>query len=177
MSIIIHARNRTSKVCLDDRITQHCHWNVCLEISGVAKIYNPQFFNELQQQTSIDLENIVYYKNDTHYFVMTAKKHSLLDKGVILQDFPDAARLLARDNVNFTQLCNFACEATQFATKSSPSFTFQFAVSFIEVIAENVEVWRDRQGPTRSWHCSVHSGITMTFSRLFKLRLDVLLRF
>lgn len=33
----------------------------------------------------IDLENIVYYKDDTHYFVMTAKKNSLLKKGVIKQ--------------------------------------------------------------------------------------------
>lgn len=33
----------------------------------------------------IDLENIVYYKDDTHYFVMTAKKQSLLEKGVILR--------------------------------------------------------------------------------------------
>lgn len=33
----------------------------------------------------IDLENIVYYKDDTHYFVMTAKKESLLKKGVIKQ--------------------------------------------------------------------------------------------
>ena len=32
----------------------------------------------------VDLENIVYYKDDTHYFVMTAKKQSLLEKGVIL---------------------------------------------------------------------------------------------
>jgi hypothetical protein len=101
-----------------------------LEISGVAKIYNPQFFSELQQQTSIDLENIVYYKNDTHYFVMTAKKQSLLDKNVILQDFPDAARLLARDNVNFAQLCNFAGEAAQFATKSASHFAFEFAVRY-----------------------------------------------
>jgi len=31
----------------------------------------------------IDLENIVYYKDNTHYFVMTAKKQSLLEKGVI----------------------------------------------------------------------------------------------
>jgi hypothetical protein len=29
------------------------------------------------------LENIVYYKDDTHYFVMTAKKQSLIDKNVI----------------------------------------------------------------------------------------------
>ena len=97
----------------------------------MAKIYNPQFFSELQQQTSIDLENIVYYKNDTHYFVMTAKKQSLLDKGVILQDFPDAARLLARDNVNFTHLCNFSCEAAQFATKCSTQFVFEFAVRLV----------------------------------------------
>lgn len=34
--------------------------------------------------SGIDLENIVYYKDSTHYFVMTAKKQSLLDKGVIL---------------------------------------------------------------------------------------------
>lgn len=35
-------------------------------------------------RTGIDLENIVYYKDNTHYFVMTAKKQSLLDKGVII---------------------------------------------------------------------------------------------
>ena len=38
---------------------------------------------ELKAQTGIDLENIVYYKDDTHYFVMTAKKDSLLNKGVL----------------------------------------------------------------------------------------------
>lgn len=34
--------------------------------------------------SGIDLENIVYYKDNTHYFVMTAKKQSLLEKGVII---------------------------------------------------------------------------------------------
>ncbi|CAF1619938.1 unnamed protein product, partial [Didymodactylos carnosus] len=80
----------------------------------------------LKQQTSIDLENIAYYKNDTHYFVMTAKKQSLLEKDVIKNDYPDAVRLLARENVDFKALCNFACEAAQFATKSTAS-TFEFA--------------------------------------------------
>lgn len=112
------------------------------EISGVARIYNQKFFQNLYNKTGqwfcgpnpcpflrelkaqtqdvpscgvhvphcrghlvsepsagaprgpgsalslspgIDLENIVYYKDDTHYFVMTAKKQSLLKKGVILQ--------------------------------------------------------------------------------------------
>lgn len=54
------------------------------EISGVAFIFNQKFFKDLYEETGIDLENIVYYKDDTHYFVMTAKKQSLLDKGVIL---------------------------------------------------------------------------------------------
>ena len=53
------------------------------EISGVAFIYNQSFFKELAQKHGIDLENIVYYKDETHYFVMTAKKSSLLAKGVI----------------------------------------------------------------------------------------------
>jgi len=35
--------------------------------------------------SGVDLENIVYYKDDTHYFVMTAKKTSLIKKGVIKQ--------------------------------------------------------------------------------------------
>lgn len=44
------------------------------EISGVAFIFNQKFFLELKEDTGIDLENIVYYKDNTHYFVMTAKK-------------------------------------------------------------------------------------------------------
>lgn len=55
------------------------------EISGVAFIFNQKFFKDLKSDTGIDLENIVYYKDDTHYFVMTAKKGSLIAKGVIKQ--------------------------------------------------------------------------------------------
>ena len=53
------------------------------EISGVAFIFNQGFFQDLKEATGIDLENIVYYKDETHYFVMTAKKKSLLLKGVL----------------------------------------------------------------------------------------------
>ncbi|XP_055116707.2 F-actin-monooxygenase MICAL1 isoform X14 [Symphalangus syndactylus] len=57
------------------------------EISGVARIYNQSFFQSLLKATGIDLENIVYYKDDTHYFVMTAKKQCLLRLGVLHQPF------------------------------------------------------------------------------------------
>jgi len=49
------------------------------EISGVAFIFNQKFFNDLNDELGISLENIVYYKDETHYFVMTAKKQSLLN--------------------------------------------------------------------------------------------------
>ena len=42
------------------------------------------YTQDLKADTDIDLENIVYYKDDTHYFVMTAKKDSLLRKGVLI---------------------------------------------------------------------------------------------
>ena len=53
------------------------------EISGVAFVYKQDFFNRLYEELGIALENIVYYKDETHYFVMTTKKHSLLDRKVL----------------------------------------------------------------------------------------------
>ncbi|XP_046461046.1 F-actin-monooxygenase MICAL3-like isoform X11 [Daphnia pulex] len=86
------------------------------EISGVAFIFNQKFFKELNAVTGIDLENIVYYKDETHYFVMTAKKQSLLSKGVIIQDFPDTVKLLSIENVNKEALMDYARQAADFST-------------------------------------------------------------
>ncbi|XP_038563091.1 F-actin-monooxygenase MICAL2-like isoform X2 [Micropterus salmoides] len=86
------------------------------EISGVAFIFNQKFFLELREETGIDLENIVYYKDNTHYFVMTAKKQSLLDKGVIINDYIETERLLSPDNVNQEALLSYAREAADFGT-------------------------------------------------------------
>ncbi|XP_035387984.1 protein-methionine sulfoxide oxidase mical2b isoform X7 [Electrophorus electricus] len=86
------------------------------EISGVAFIFNQKFFLELKEETGIDLENIVYYKDNTHYFVMTAKKQSLLDKGVIIHDYIETERLLHTDNVNQEALLSYAREAADFGT-------------------------------------------------------------
>ncbi|XP_014899759.1 F-actin-monooxygenase mical1 isoform X1 [Poecilia latipinna] len=86
------------------------------EISGVARIYNQKFFQDLLNETDIDLENIVYYKDDTHYFVMTAKRKSLLKRGVIKQDYSDADQLLAPANVDHEALCLYAHDAAYFST-------------------------------------------------------------
>ncbi|KAG9335203.1 hypothetical protein JZ751_005555, partial [Albula glossodonta] len=98
------------------------------EISGVAFIFNQKFFQDLREATGIDLENIVYYKDDTHYFVMTAKKQSLLEKGVILHDYADTELLLSRGNVDQAALLSYAREAADFSTNHQLP-TLDFAIN------------------------------------------------
>nr|XP_020474643.1 F-actin-methionine sulfoxide oxidase mical1-like isoform X1 [Monopterus albus]XP_020474644.1 F-actin-methionine sulfoxide oxidase mical1-like isoform X1 [Monopterus albus]XP_020474645.1 F-actin-methionine sulfoxide oxidase mical1-like isoform X1 [Monopterus albus]XP_020474647.1 F-actin-methionine sulfoxide oxidase mical1-like isoform X1 [Monopterus albus] len=127
------------------------------EISGVARIYNQKFFQELLSETGIDLENIVYYKDDTHYFVMTAKKKSLLKKGVIKQDYNDAEELLALANVDPQALYSYAHDAACFSTGGKlPDLQFvqnhsgQPDVAMFDFTcmhrAENASLVRERRG-------------------------------
>lgn len=96
------------------------------EISGVSAIYRQELFKKLKTDTGIDLENIVYYKDDTHYFVMTAKKSSLLEKGVIIKDTSDSDRLLLPSNVSQEKLINYAKEAALYVTKNQlPDLEFE----------------------------------------------------
>ncbi|XP_069821153.1 F-actin-monooxygenase MICAL2 isoform X3 [Dendropsophus ebraccatus] len=127
------------------------------EISGVAFIFNQKFFQDLKEETGIDLENIVYYKDSTHYFVMTAKKQSLLDKGVILNDCADAEMLLCAENVDQESLQSYAREAADFATNYQlPSLDFAInhygqpdvaMFDFTSMYAsENAALVRERRG-------------------------------
>ncbi|TWW57124.1 F-actin-monooxygenase mical1 [Takifugu flavidus] len=127
------------------------------EISGVARIYNQKFFQQLLSETGIDLENIVYYKDDTHYFVMTAKKKSLLEKGVIKEDHSDAEQLLAPSNVDYKALHLYAHDAAQFSTGGNlPHLQFaqnhlgQPDVAMFDFTcmyrAENASLIRERRG-------------------------------
>ncbi|ELT88179.1 hypothetical protein CAPTEDRAFT_228861 [Capitella teleta] len=93
------------------------------EIGGLFYVFAQEFFNKLKDQASIDLENIVYYRDETHYFVMTAKKKCLLDKGVLrevtaseCEDLSDSAALLSKENLNREMLRSFAVEAADLAT-------------------------------------------------------------
>ncbi|KAJ8258007.1 hypothetical protein GJAV_G00192100 [Gymnothorax javanicus] len=127
------------------------------EISGVARIYNQKFFRNLLTETGIDLENIVYYKDDTHYFVMTAKKKSLLNKGVLIQDHSSAEELLSTANVNQEALLRYARDAAQFSTEHRlPSLEFaqnhmgQPDVAMFDFTcmyrAENASLVKERRG-------------------------------
>ncbi|KAF7669495.1 hypothetical protein LDENG_00189660 [Lucifuga dentata] len=127
------------------------------EISGVARIYNQKFFQDLLNTTGIDLENIVYYKDATHYFVMTAKKKSLLKMGVIKQDYSNAEELLAPTNVDHDALHRYAYDAANFSTGGNlPDLQFaqnyagQADVAMFDFTcmyrAENASLVKERRG-------------------------------
>ncbi|KAI6653684.1 Protein-methionine sulfoxide oxidase MICAL3-like [Oopsacas minuta] len=99
--------------------------NEVSEISGISYTYHQDWFKKLSKEHGIDLENIVYYKDETHYYVMTAKRQSLIKKGVLRKDYSDAIRLTDPHNINQKKLENFAIESAKYATEGKmPHFEF-----------------------------------------------------
>ncbi|CAL4074165.1 unnamed protein product [Meganyctiphanes norvegica] len=86
------------------------------EIGGLHYMYNQRKFKRLEASCGIALENIIYYKDETHYFVMTAKKQSLLNKGVIQKDLGSSRDLLQPSNINRNALQGYVREAVDFFT-------------------------------------------------------------
>ncbi|VDM18212.1 unnamed protein product [Hydatigera taeniaeformis] len=72
------------------------------EISGVGSVFNQPYFAQISKTLGIELENLVYYKDETHYIVMTIKKRSLLNKGVLIEN---AYHLNMRMNFQDSSLC------------------------------------------------------------------------
>lgn len=96
------------------------------EIGGLAFIFDQEFFNNLKMKCGVELENFVYYKDETHYFVMTVKKHSLLKKGILKQDLSNARDLLAPQNRDEAKLKQFALEIAQVTTHGQiPNIAFE----------------------------------------------------
>ncbi len=61
-------------------------------------------FQAMEKEKGTMLENIVYYRGKTHYFVMTALRASLIEKGVILEDKDDRKSLMAPSNIDRDKL-------------------------------------------------------------------------
>eukprot|EP01087_Luapelamoeba_hula_P001011 TRINITY_DN1076_c0_g1_i2.p1 TRINITY_DN1076_c0_g1~~TRINITY_DN1076_c0_g1_i2.p1 ORF type:complete len:1930 (-),score=528.69 TRINITY_DN1076_c0_g1_i2:16-5805(-) len=81
---------------------------------GLLAVYNQEYFSKLKEQHNIDLENLVYYREQTHYFVMTAKMRCLVEKGVCRKTTTDTQQLLARDNLDAAQLEAFVRETATY---------------------------------------------------------------
>ena len=97
--------------------------NAVAEIAGVTSYAKPELFRKLAGH-DINLENIVYYKDATHYFIMTAHKGSLLQRGVLLADHAETDMLLSEANINQEELLKFAQEAAAIATSNKLPLSF-----------------------------------------------------
>ena len=97
--------------------------NAVAEIAGVTSYAKPELFRKLAAH-DINLENIVYYKDATHYFIMTAHKSSLLQRGVLLADHVETDVLLSEANINQEELLKFAQEAAAIATSNKLPLSF-----------------------------------------------------
>jgi Ca2+-binding EF-hand superfamily protein len=71
---------------------------------GLLACYDQKFFGELKEKHGIEIENLVYYRGDTHYFVMTAKRSSLIHRKVIKHEHADINEFLGQGNVDTKQL-------------------------------------------------------------------------
>ncbi|KAG6957654.1 hypothetical protein JG688_00010879 [Phytophthora aleatoria] len=67
------------------------------------------------RDVGIDLENIVYFRGDMHYLVMTPKRQNLLIHGVVKQSYADSKDLVRKENVNHDALNMFVKNIVKFA--------------------------------------------------------------
>jgi len=87
------------------------------EIPGLSMQYHQDFFKSLRTEEGIELENIVYFKDLTHYFVMTPTKETLLKHKVIITDKTDRESLLKPDNIDRKALEKFAVKTAKISTR------------------------------------------------------------
>ncbi|KAI8823120.1 uncharacterized protein EV422DRAFT_523465 [Fimicolochytrium jonesii] len=82
---------------------------------GVVSYLSAPFFNSLKEK-GLDLENLAsYITEESHYLVMTPKRSTLLNKGIVKEDRADPVELVQRDNVDRDNLLKFAREVATMA--------------------------------------------------------------
>eukprot|EP00933_Yihiella_yeosuensis_P006060 TRINITY_DN110707_c0_g1_i1.p1 TRINITY_DN110707_c0_g1~~TRINITY_DN110707_c0_g1_i1.p1 ORF type:complete len:592 (+),score=119.03 TRINITY_DN110707_c0_g1_i1:70-1845(+) len=73
-----------------------------------SKQFYGKWFQEVEQRTGVSLENFVYFKDETHYFVMAASHQSLIAAGVLKEEKPTPRELVSSQNQDPLELCLFA---------------------------------------------------------------------
>ncbi|ETM47371.1 hypothetical protein L914_07909 [Phytophthora nicotianae] len=67
------------------------------------------------REIGVDLENIVYFRGEMHYLVMTPKRNNLLLRGVVKQNYSNSKDLVRDDNINQSVLHAFVKRIIDFA--------------------------------------------------------------
>ncbi|OWZ09214.1 hypothetical protein PHMEG_00018121 [Phytophthora megakarya] len=83
------------------------------EFSWTAQKKHPML--EKLREVGLDLENVVYYRGEMHYLVMTPKRQNLLDLKVVNENRSSSTDLVMDDNVNMSTLHEFVKNIVDFA--------------------------------------------------------------
>ncbi|KAG7386195.1 hypothetical protein PHYPSEUDO_000516 [Phytophthora pseudosyringae] len=83
------------------------------EFSWTAQLKHPML--DKLRETGFDVENVVYYRGEMHYLVITPKRQSLVDLHVVNKDCPSATDLVKDDNINSSALHEFVKGIVDFA--------------------------------------------------------------
>eukprot|EP00644_Phytophthora_capsici_P009628 jgi/Phyca11/9200/fgenesh1_pm.PHYCAscaffold_35_\ len=67
------------------------------------------------REVGLDLENVVYYRGEMHYLVMTPKRRNLLELHVVNEDRVTPADLVKDENINNSALHEFVKDIVDFA--------------------------------------------------------------
>ncbi|ETP49384.1 hypothetical protein F442_05076 [Phytophthora nicotianae P10297] len=83
------------------------------EFSWTAQLKHPML--DKLREFGFDLENVVYYRGEMHYLVMTPKRQNLVDFRVVNEDRPSTTDLVMDDNINNSALHQFVKSIVDFA--------------------------------------------------------------
>jgi len=115
------------------------------EISGLSAQNEMEYFNGLKEKYNIDLENLVYFRDLTNYFVMTVKKDCLLNRGILKKDL-DREHLLDPENKDEAALKQFVVEAAAHSTEEKSA---KLECSLEDLVDQSIfifsELYRSKQ--------------------------------
>jgi F-actin monooxygenase len=81
---------------------------------GISYQFKKLWFDELYKQHGIRLENCTYYRDEVHYFVVSAIKSNLIEYGVLLNDSNEIQELLSPSNINQEKLEKYMVEISKY---------------------------------------------------------------
>ncbi|TMW62485.1 hypothetical protein Poli38472_005103 [Pythium oligandrum] len=75
--------------------------------------FKQQMFAKMRD-IGIDLENVVYYRGEYHYLVMTPKRQNLIEQGVLKVNYPVVSDLVGVDNIDPSALNDYVSRVINF---------------------------------------------------------------
>uniref|UniRef100_A0A6B2L3G4 [F-actin]-monooxygenase MICAL1-3-like Rossman domain-containing protein n=1 Tax=Arcella intermedia TaxID=1963864 RepID=A0A6B2L3G4_9EUKA len=122
-------------------VNNHSKEEMQLREFAISRQFAKDYFQSLKDKYGIDLENLVYYRGETHYFVMTPTKESLLNRQVFISNEDTTSQLISSNNISMDKLLSYvrdvanvvgipeSCEIEQTHTQSPDVAIFDFSRS------------------------------------------------